>query len=413
VAGLENAVMTCAPVARAEESIRPVRAADRALAPDLARGVMLLFIALANAAGVVFGGQPGFEPAPEGIERGLNLAMFAFVHSRAYPVFAIMFGYGLAQLAARQRDAGASVHQVRGLLLRRNAWLAALGVLHGTLLYFGDFLGAYGLVGMAAAILLVNRSARVLRAALWIWGASLVQLLVLSVVAIAGLLTSTGPPAAVPFEPVASLTATSFASSVVLRLHEWPRHTLTVLPFIMIVWLGIWAASQRILETPAAHRRMLALIATGGLGIAVAGGVPLGLVSAGWLAVDAEAVGRLFYLHQVSGMFAGAGYAALVGLVASYVREPRRPATGVIGAVAALGRCSLSAYLLQSVVWVVCLSPFTLALGQRGPSPLSMALLVATLTWLGSLALSAVLRDRGKTGPAEVWLRRRTYGGAR
>ena len=151
-------------------------------------------------------------------------------------------------------DAGASIGEVRGLLLRRNAWLAALGALHGTLLYFGDFLGAYGLVGMAAAILLVNRSARVLRAALWIWGASLVQLLVLTVVAIAGLMTSAGPPAAVPFEPVASLTATSFASSVVLRLHEWPRHTLTVLPFIMIVWLGIWAACRSGSSAPGGWR---------------------------------------------------------------------------------------------------------------------------------------------------------------
>ena len=35
----------------------PVRSTERALAPDLARGAMLLFIAIANCAGVVFAGE--------------------------------------------------------------------------------------------------------------------------------------------------------------------------------------------------------------------------------------------------------------------------------------------------------------------------------------------------------------------
>ena len=86
-----------------EQRLEPVRRADRALAPDLARGAMLLFIALANAAGVVFGGQPGVEPAPHGLERGVNLLLLTLVHARAYPVFAVMFGYGLVQLIRRHR----------------------------------------------------------------------------------------------------------------------------------------------------------------------------------------------------------------------------------------------------------------------------------------------------------------------
>jgi uncharacterized membrane protein YeiB len=105
---------------------------------------MLLLIALANAAGVALGG-PGVAPDPAGVDRILNLLLNTFVHARAYPVFAIMFGYGLVQIATRQAAAGAPARAVRSLLLRRHLWLVAFGFVHASLLYFGDFLAAYGL----------------------------------------------------------------------------------------------------------------------------------------------------------------------------------------------------------------------------------------------------------------------------
>src|SRR5687767_9180813 len=111
----------------------PVRRSERALAPDLARGAMLLFIALANAANFAFAGQPGLDPTPHGLQRVANLLMATFVDSRAYPVFAIMFGYGLVQLSRRNGNR---------VLLRRNTALVGFGLVHAALLYFGDFLGA-------------------------------------------------------------------------------------------------------------------------------------------------------------------------------------------------------------------------------------------------------------------------------
>ena len=79
----------------------PVRPAERQLAPDLARGAMLLFIALVNAPGLAPGG-PAQSALLQSAERVANALLSLFVHARAYPVFAIMFGYGLVQLARRQ-----------------------------------------------------------------------------------------------------------------------------------------------------------------------------------------------------------------------------------------------------------------------------------------------------------------------
>ena len=65
---------------------------------------MLLLIGLANSANFAFAGQPGVESSPHGLERVLNFVKLTLVDARAYPVFAVMFGYGLVQLARRQRS---------------------------------------------------------------------------------------------------------------------------------------------------------------------------------------------------------------------------------------------------------------------------------------------------------------------
>ena len=380
----------------------PVTRAERALAPDLARGAMLLFIALANAVGVVFGGQPGAEPKPEGVERAVNLLMFTVVHCRAYPVFAIMFGYGLVQLARRQEAAGATPGAVRAVLLRRNLWLVAFGFLHAALLYFGDFLGAYGLVGMIATVVLLRRGERVQSMVLWVWACSLLHVLVLAALTALRLVHASNQQSGVPMSEVASLVAPNYAASLLARMAEWPAHTATVLPFIMIVWLGMWAARRRLLEDPASHLCLLRRVAAAGLGIAFAGGLPLGLISAGVLHADSADVEAMFRLHQVSGVFAGPGYVALAGLVAPNVRRAAAPVT-------ALGQRSLSGYLFQSIAWLLLLSPYTLALGRRFESPLLTAVTVAVLVWLVSLGGAWMLDRSSRRGPAEAALRRLTY----
>src|SRR6201991_3987792 len=153
----------------------PVRRSERALAPDLIRGAMLLFIALANAANFAFAGQPGLDGTPHGLQRVINFLMTTLVDSRAYPVFAVMFGYGLVQMYRRVQD--------RRILLRRNSALIVFGLAHATLLYFGDFLGAYGIVGILCTLLLLRRGDRFHRLVLWAWGLQTVYAVVASVLA--------------------------------------------------------------------------------------------------------------------------------------------------------------------------------------------------------------------------------------
>ena len=390
----------------------PVTGAERALAPDLIRGAMLLLIAVANTGNYAFAGQPGVDGTPHGLERIFNLLKMTLVDARAYPVFAVMFGYGLVQLARRQRKSGATTGAVRSILLKRNSWLVVFGLAHATLLYFGDFLAAYGIVGMISTLLLLNRGDKFHKIVLWIWGFQVVYVIVFGVMAVLSILNSSGPAQELTNSPNPSLEATSYGASLIHRLQEWPLHTAFVLGFVVIVWLGIWAARKQLLENPRDHRQLLTRVATVCLGITVLGGLPLGLVSAGWLHVDAEAVDKLTFLHNLSGQFGGPGYIALFALWVGRLTAKR--STEQLGlpivAISALGQRSLSGYLFQSVAWMVLLAPFTLHLGDRFGSTAFTAAGVAVLVWTVSVVAAYQMKKHSYRGPAETLLRRLTYG---
>jgi uncharacterized membrane protein YeiB len=205
--------------------------------------------------------------------------------------------------------------------------------------------------------------------------------------------------------------APSYLASISLRLHEWVPHTLTVLPSIFIVALGMWAAERRVLEDLRSHRTLLRRAAVFGLAVTVLGGVPLALVGAGVVRVDASTLGFASYLHKISGMFGGAGYVGLLGLLAARVSSHASPmARRCSEALAALGERSLSGYLFQSLAWQIFLPAYAWALGSRVGTPLLTSLALAVVVWLSSVFAAAWLRRRSLRGPAEVVLRRLTYG---
>lgn len=385
-------------------ALGPVPSTDRAIAPDLARGAMLLFIALANSSGFA-AAKTVANAAVQALENGVNLVMFTFIHARAYPVFAIMFGYSLVQLARRQEAAGASHANVRYLLLRRNAWLIVFGFFHAALLYFADFLAAYGIIGILATFLLLYRE-RVQRAVLWLWGVSLLELIGLVVFLAYRWLHSVPEQAAAPPEPMGSAVATDYIASIVARLNEWPMHTATVIPAIFIVCLGIWAANRRLLEDLGQHRILLGKIALVCLPIAFIGGVPLALEKSAIVHVDSATLFAMDLMHKVSGMFGGPGYVALIGLIVLHLRDP----SGWVGRVIALGRRSMSGYLFQSFAWLLLLAPYTLHLGERTGAPIVTAAILAVAVWISSVYIANWMEQRAYRGPAETLLRRLVYG---
>ena len=72
-------------------------------APDVARGFMLLLIALANVGSWVAGPE---GRATSTADRTWAFMSALFIDQRAYPLFALLFGFGLATMVNRRMASG-------------------------------------------------------------------------------------------------------------------------------------------------------------------------------------------------------------------------------------------------------------------------------------------------------------------
>ncbi|RYY49929.1 MAG: DUF418 domain-containing protein [Actinomycetales bacterium] len=377
----------------------PLALRERALGPDLTRGVMLLLIALANSHYFLVG-EPrrgGFPLDGSTSDAVLRWVVPTFVDGRAYPLFGLLFGYGVAQVVRRSSPRPPSV--VRRILWRRALVLVVVGLVHGLLLYVGDILAAYGVLLFLGAWAVRWRDG-------WLLTIGVVMTVMVGLPSEGTLAVSTdGPtPAELPRD-LATMLAARPPTQVYVAL-------LGPIGFVGPFALGLWAGRRRVLERPAEHRRLLRVVAVGGLAAAVVGAQPVALVLSRLRATpSADTLGVIGPLHDATGVLGGLGYAAALALVADRLERSGRSDGRVVQALVAVGRRSMTCYVLQSVVWTLAFTPFLLDLSGR-LSVTSTAVL-ALLTWLGTVLVADRMARRDARGPLESLVRRVGYGGVR
>ncbi|MDA8369072.1 MAG: DUF418 domain-containing protein [Nocardiopsaceae bacterium] len=370
-----------------------VPAAQRSLAPDLARGFMLLVIATVHAHmfRVTTGGGGYALDGPLDIAATAFMALFG--ENRGYPMFAALFGYGLAQIHLRRTAEGREWPWVRRLLRRRGRWLMAIGIAHTALLFYGDIISVYGLIALLFTAVLRFTDRRLLTHAFaWMAVGSLIY------AAANTMLFSAAPEGSQEVTPLLDM-----ALRLISLPFFWPLMiTISVFPFMV----GIWAARRRLLEEPQQHRALLRRVAVWGIGAAVLGGIPHALVNIEvWTASPVTAT-AIFWLHLLTGYAGGFGYAAAIALIALRLGQRRGP---VVAAIAATGQRSMTSYLLQSVVWALLIPPYTLGIGPSLTD--AQAVGIGAAVWLATVVLADIMRRTGfRQGPAEWFLRRMTYG---
>ncbi|MDQ5856028.1 MAG: DUF418 domain-containing protein [Actinomycetota bacterium] len=385
--------------------IGAIAVSARSLAPDLARGAMLLLIALANAHLYLYGRPVGVRgyPIPETTaERLVVLVQMTLVDGRAYPLFAFLFGYGIVQLWRRHASKDVNEVAICRVVRRRGWWMILFGFLHALLLFSGDIIGAYGLLAVVLAGRLVRADDEKLLIMVGVW--------TVPIMAFGALQALPGPEGAESFLPSMSITDPLAAAAI--RAIEWIQLTivLSVFSLVSAVALGVWAGRRRLLDEPEQHRPLLVRVAVLGVGLAAAGGLPMALMAASWWPDPSEAATVLAGVaHSLTGYAGGVGYAAIAGLIAVWVRNRNQDRPGpVVTALAACGQRSMTCYLLQSVVFVAVLAAYGGGLGSR--LGLVETAVLATVTWMVTLLLAEWTSRRSYRGPAEVLLRRLTYG---
>jgi uncharacterized membrane protein YeiB len=301
---------------------------------------MLLLIALANVHVYVYARPIGVRGYPQDLspaERVVAVVQLTLVDGRAYPLFALLFGYGIWQLSARRAAVGLSPEAVLRLVRRRGWWMVAIGLADALLWWSGDVVAIYGIIGIVLAGMFVRGTDRALLGTAW---------LSVALGTLIGLAYGLDPPDAQAMLP--SVALADPVDAALVRIVEWLLLGVVFgLGVFGMVAFGVWAARRAYLDDPARFRPLLRRVAVCGIAVAAVGGLPLALVAAEVLPSTPGLALPAAALHTLSGYAGGVGYAPLFGLLA--VRVARTGTGPVTGALLACGQRSLSCYLAQSV----------------------------------------------------------------
>lgn len=395
--------------------LQETREAGREVFPDLARAFALIGIALVNVG--VFSHPMMLGYGGDGVLAGPDkwawFAVNALFLMKSYTLFSFMFGVGFAyQIKAAERRAVAFA----GRYWRRIIGLLVLGLLHVALLFQGDILVIYAVLG-SLLFFFRNMGERGLRG----WGINLYAVQILVVVFFSGSFIAgmTFAPEVMNKQLAANdeLVAAAreaygdgtFLQSVQQRFAEWSQ----VITFGLLMQ-GIGAMSFFIFGLAAVRMGTIADPARPFWKRCRRVFLPVGIAGSAvgaWFMVNAE--GGMMSTGAMLGMifivafspFSTAGY---LGLIAKWAETPQ----GAIKIFLARGgTASLTAYLLQSVVFSLVFNAYGLGFFEEMGA--AATILLAFIVGLGSVAVSSLWRLVFPRGPMEFLLRRWTYLGAR
>jgi len=363
-----------------------VRPGERWALPDLLRGLAILGILCVNMQD--FAGYD--EWTQRGPDRAAQVFVDVFLNGKFISLFAVLFGAGMLTILSRSGAAR---------LLRRLLLLLLLGTAHFVLLWHGDIISLYAVLGLVLLLPLLARPPA------WVLAGSGVILCawwLLLRVQDALNLTSPGserysfalhfPPHA-SWPDVAGVRAAEFAGDLFgsgLYNLEW---------LLGLLLLGMAAQRSGLLARPERFRPLLRALLVGGVLL----GLPLGVTLA-WLNTQATELAGLWQVpvRLLGGLLLGLGYAGGVGLLVASGRS------GWWRAFAAPGRLALSNYLTQSLVMTTVFYPYGLNLyGRVGALG---ALLLAFALGALQVRVSAWWLSRHAQGPVEGLLRVLVYG---
>lgn len=141
----------------AQSDRRPVAQADRIQTLDILRGVALLGILLINipyfALNDNFADVFQSQSDPATINFWVNTVITILFEGKMRALFSMIFGVGIILFITRkeQDGPGHASHSATGLFFRRMGWLVLFGLIDShLLLWAGDILYFYGLIGMIA-----------------------------------------------------------------------------------------------------------------------------------------------------------------------------------------------------------------------------------------------------------------------
>lgn len=403
---------TAAPVA--PEPMGPIRSSERIEAIDILRGLALFGIIAANIRG--FGGPAiaYFNPIvmwsslPDRIAQAF---IDTFIQGKFITIFAFLFGVGFAVQLSRASERGS---KFGGFYTRRLLILAAIGLVHGLLIWWGDILLPYALTGFLLFFFRKREDSTVLR---WAIGGYLVPLGLVAFVTALPLMTGKPlppqePPTAEALAQVVRIYAEgSWVEIQGQRMSEAFTKNYPFLPIMFMNLLGLFlfgvlAWRRRVFQPSAEVLPRYRKVMFWAFAIGVPGNIAATTVR--WFDPvqsfpPTPDMLLVMVIQNLSIPALSVGYVCAVILLCQ--QEVWRSRLSAFGAI---GRTALSNYLLQSVLATLLFYRYGFGLyGTMGPA----LLLIPTVLIYGfEAAVSPWWLARWRFGPVEWLWRSLTYG---
>jgi uncharacterized protein len=391
---------------------RPLAAGERLTCLDLLRGIAILGILPANIP--FFMGPTGFNPRAGATSWSDHLVIagtLLVIDVKFITLLSIMFGAGLAIQFDRARAAG---RPFTGYYLWRMTLLLGLGLAHMLLLWFGDILSSYAIVGMGALFLcrlgpkgLKWTTVGVLG---WFYG----LLFVVTAVLVALWATGTdlsalgGQAGDAPKSDWERRINDFFSRENELRIYLTGTFAEKVLHragwlamYLVLFWawlgwyilgcflIGVALLRRGVFNDPQGQRPFVRRLVLVGLGV----GIPLHVLGAALYLDNPESV-LAGLPNQFGALPQALGYLGLVLLWSQ-----TNALAGLQRRLQAVGQMSLTNYLMQTILCTTFFYGY--GFGMFGRLDRAQGLLVVLTVWLLQLAWSPVWMKYFQMGPVE------------
>jgi uncharacterized protein len=341
-------------------------------------------------------------------DRAAAFAVIALAQAKFYLLFAFLFGYSMHFIV--KEDGATSVRRFR----RRLLGLGVLGIAHATLLFVGDILFLYAVLGVTLIWMRRLSDRVVMRVAVL---AGIVWVLLLTALPLAVMSVMAEPAGSFSDEEwiVASqsfnqaMREGSFFEASAARISFWTLASSSIfflngLGVLAAFALGLVAGRRSLFARPELHRPLW----QAGLRWGLSTGLCLGFLSA-WLVVGPGAQVGSWGLRETAGIALGFAGAPLLSW--GYVSVLATMHAGGVRGLAIFrpaGRMSLSCYIGESLILSLVFCAYGLGLfGKLNAGAVSA---LALGTWIALDLLAKATQSRWASGPLESLLRRFSAG---
>ncbi|WP_308636231.1 DUF418 domain-containing protein [Paenibacillus silvisoli] len=369
----------------------------RAMSLDLARGTMLLLIALAHAPLYLYNAEPGIMSRVQGdglFDQIVNYIGMFLIDNRARAMFAVLFGYGLVMAFESRLSKGIPAQEAKRTIRRRCWYLILFGIALAVVIGGQDILMAYGLAGLLVGWTLTRGNRTLIRFTIIL---TLVYAVLLPFIW-SYILQDVG---GYGFEPefTAADTYLHITLESLIAFPVIPFIIHAMFPILPPVLFGMGMARAQLLTKPAQRVRTLYILVALGLTISLLGALPVSLLNTVWQP-DLSTAGLLYGVHILTGFAGGAAYAALFVIIGIRMKQ----LGWLTRALMALGKRSLTFYVWNEALLVLLLSPVALNLGGKLSNGAAAG--IAAGVWGFSVLLAIWLEQSNRNGPLEEGLRR-------